>query len=395
MKNNYFVILIIILGCAYKPGKMNQTRFFTPELSTYTFLSDDPDKLFLDIYILIPNRNLVFIKHPTNFVSSLGISIIIKDKIDNQQIEHFSWTHEPVEKYYEDTRSDSKRSVIYHRFELHPGDYRIFANVRDKDSNRNWTLEETATLNKFSGFSEIITSIWDVDSYVYTGGNISGEADSIFCSFQLNIPEIQDSMNIQVIHQETENLVVEQSLELHKNNSEFMYKVAVPVDVTWGIDPILKFQISDFTKELELDYKHHSVESYWENPSLALEIMAFYLPVTNYKELKKKSDHEKLLYIAQFWKERDPDPKTKENELMIEFHTRVMYSIEHFSNLGPGWRSDRGRIYIDNGSPSFTELSQPNEKGYTYLVWYYPSGKQYVFIDENGFGDFRLIREVN
>ena len=80
---------------------------------------------------------------------------------------------------------------------------------------------------------------------------------------------------------------------------------------------------------------------------------------------------------------------------MVEFQARVTYSIENFSNISPGWRSDRGRIYINYGAPSFTEISQQNNRGYSYLVWFYPSGKQFVFVDEDGFGDFRLVKEVN
>ena len=395
MKIKWAVIIILIVGCAIKPGKNNQNKPLYPEMSIFMLHSDSPDSLYLELYLLVPNRNLVFIKQSNDFKANIGISVNITNMDDNEQIEHISWPNEVIEKYYEDTRSDTEYSTFHHRFELPVGKYRIFTNIQDKDSNRNWTLKDEFTLENFTGFSKILPMVWDVDTYKYTGSNISNESDSVFCRFQLNLPDSPDTISLIVIHQETKYVLVEKSLDINNEDSEFMYTVSIPVDITWGVDPILEFQISEYTQELQLTYKHHSVETYWEDPNLALEIMAYYLPVINYKELKKKSKQEKLQYIAQFWKERDPEPETKENELMIEFHTRVMYSIEHFSNLGSGWRSDRGRVYIDNGSPSFTELSQSNDNGYSYLVWYYPSGKQFVFIDENGFGDFRLIREVN
>ena len=62
--------------------------------------------------------------------------------------------------------------------------------------------------------------------------------------------------------------------------------------------------------------------------------------------------------------------------------------------MGPGWRSDRGRILINYGYPSHKEESRNNDNGYIYLMWYYPSGKKVVFIDQDGFGDYKIYREM-
>ena len=41
------------------------------------------------------------------------------------------------------------------------------------------------------------------------------------------------------------------------------------------------------------------------------------------------------------------------------------------------------------------ELANQNNQGYKYEIWHYPSGKQFIFIDEGMFGNFRLYREIN
>lgn len=64
---------------------------------------------------------------------------------------------------------------------------------------------------------------------------------------------------------------------------------------------------------------------------------------------------EKDTFIEQFWARRDPDPTTRENEYKIEHYRRIVYSNEHFSAGIPGWRTDRGRIYIKFGPPDRTE----------------------------------------
>ena len=76
----------------------------------------------------------------------------------------------------------------------------------------------------------------------------------------------------------------------------------------------------------------------------------------------------------------DPTPKTEQNEVMEEFFDRVEYTSSNFPELGPGWQSDRGRVYILYGPPEHVELANQNSQGYKYEIWHYPSGKQFILI---------------
>ena len=58
---------------------------------------------------------------------------------------------------------------------------------------------------------------------------------------------------------------------------------------------------------------------------------------------------EKVEYIKNYWKLMDPTPDTQKNEVMDEFFSRVDYVSLNFSEIGPGWQSDRGRTYIIYG----------------------------------------------
>ncbi len=64
---------------------------------------------------------------------------------------------------------------------------------------------------------------------------------------------------------------------------------------------------------------------------------------------------EKEQFIEQFWFRRDPDPKTAANEFKTEHYRRLAYANEKFSVGMPGWKSDRGRIYIIHGPPAQIE----------------------------------------
>jgi GWxTD domain-containing protein len=70
---------------------------------------------------------------------------------------------------------------------------------------------------------------------------------------------------------------------------------------------------------------------------------------TAFKQLS--NDEEREQFIEQFWLRRDPTPDTVENEFKEEHYRRIAYANEHFAAGIPGWKTDRGRMYIMWGPP--------------------------------------------
>jgi GWxTD domain-containing protein len=75
------------------------------------------------------------------------------------------------------------------------------------------------------------------------------------------------------------------------------------------------------------------------------------------------TDEERDAFIEQFWLRRDPTPDTEENEYREEHYRRIQYANEHYSAGIPGWRTDRGHIYIVWGAPDEIE-SHPSGGNY-------------------------------
>jgi GWxTD domain-containing protein len=67
------------------------------------------------------------------------------------------------------------------------------------------------------------------------------------------------------------------------------------------------------------------------------------------------NDEERDNFIEAFWQRRDPTPDTEENEFKEEHYRRIAYANEHFAAGVPGWKTDRGRIYIVFGPPDEIE----------------------------------------
>ena len=100
-------------------------------------------------------------------------------------------------------------------------------------------------------------------------------------------------------------------------------------------------------------------------------------------------------FIEEFWAKRDPDPFTEENEFKDEFYQRIEYANKRFHEGVPGWKTDRGRIYIYLGPPDKIEqrpfINDPNIKG---LIWwgYYKYRLGVEFVDTTGEGRYSLSR---
>ena len=84
--------------------------------------------------------------------------------------------------------------------------------------------------------------------------------------------------------------------------------------------------------------------------------------------LELSTDQEKELFIEQFWIRRDSDPRTSANEYKEEHYRRIAYSNDNFTSGLPGWKTDRGMVYIKYGEPHRRE-SHPTGGHYVRPSW--------------------------
>ncbi len=124
------------------------------------------------------------------------------------------------------------------------------------------------------------------------------------------------------------------------------------------------------------------------------------------------TDEEREQFIEQFWLRRDPTPDTAENEFKEEHYRRIAYSNERFASGIPGWKTDRGRIYITYGPPDEIEdhssggtYERPPEEGggttstYPFQQWRYRwiegVGTNIIieFVDPTMSGEFRMTMD--
>src|SRR5580658_7616370 len=96
------------------------------------------------------------------------------------------------------------------------------------------------------------------------------------------------------------------------------------------------------------------------------------------------NDEEREAFIEQFWLRRNPNPDSPENEFREEHYRRIQYANDHYAAGKPGWKTDRGHIYIAFGPadsidshPSGGMYERPMEEGggetstFPFEVWHY------------------------
>jgi len=66
---------------------------------------------------------------------------------------------------------------------------------------------------------------------------------------------------------------------------------------------------------------------------------------------KLTTDEVREAFIEKFWERRNPIPGSAENEFKEEYYRRIAYANSHYAGSLPGWKTDRGRIYIMYGPP--------------------------------------------
>jgi len=127
-----------------------------------------------------------------------------------------------------------------------------------------------------------------------------------------------------------------------------------------------------------------------------------------------QTDEERENFIENFWRRRDPNPDTEENEYREEYYERIAYANQHYTSGIPGWKTDRGRIYIAWGKPDSIEshpsggsYDRPSYEGggstttYPFEIWFYRhldnvgDGVEIEFVDPTGTGEYRIARNAN
>ena len=392
-----------------KRAKIKQNKIDKFSLSSFAYASHK-DSIKLVSFLEVPYSVLQFVKNNNKYVGYYQATLSATGK-DGIQLEQFVIRDSIVANDYLETKSSIMNRKHFSTFEVAKNEeYIIVGELQDLDTRKKGLKKKTILYDFKEQKLGLLPPIFLLDlngdwgfksGKIPTHGqiveefgqgvdlNVSGFTNSSPFTIKVILTnnEVSDSVIISKKYQNNYGFFNEY-LFITSNNLNSLkndFSVILVQD-----DKILEKNIS-FSK-----FKS-GITPYVINIDLAIKQMKYFMNFEDdYKQsLRKKKDREKYFYDV--WKDLDPTPDTEYNELMNEYYKRVSYANENFDGWKDGWETDRGMIYILFGPPDQVERTNPSMANSTlYQIWTYNKiSKQFIFKDQNGFGDFRLDSPFN
>jgi GWxTD domain-containing protein len=375
------------------------------------YATEHPGKSRIDFYVQVPYNELRFIKEGETYTARYDVTLNVLD--GNQSVlEDRSWSVDVRLPDIRQTTSSKLYSLTQREVEIKPGQYRIAVQMKDQDSKKAGKLQRSLLVTDFEKDSLSLSDVMMVSRLsVSTGGkrtivpNIRGsvgtEDEAFFLFFEVyhHVPmdsveltwKIFDEKNIELRHAATIEPVT------GNKTQAFLKTDSLDLPVGTYLIAVDARSWPDTTRISATTSRSFTVR--WAN--IPFSITDIDKAVDQLRYVAEPSDldyiraattpEEKRKRFTEFWAKRDPDPSTARNELMEEYYRRVEYSNKHFSHYLEGWKTDMGMVYIRFGAPENVERHPFDMNSKPYEVWYYYQlERQFVFVDETGFGDYRL-----
>ena len=398
MRNISIIFIILcIIGCAGTKGKKRAIKDVEKKtaINVYSqYWNTAEDSLNLFLHLELPFNHFVFKKKLDHFYSDIAFTLVISDAEKNIQVYRESWNEKIIKSYYEDTRNPKNYLTTERNISLLPGNYKLFLNIQDEDSRRNWQINKKYKLKKIDVLGPALLYLDNVESQKTFAVAITEKIDTLWIRTQVNLVDsLPHQIDFTVMRKEA--VMDSGTINITAMGLNNLYYLPIPMiqHKRGWYEIILQYQ----NEEQSVSFSYGVTgQGYWSNDiNEVVGVMQYILVAhSEYKKLKDMEESSQWDYIYEYWDEKDPSPETIKNELLIQLNDRVKYVNKNYSILMPGWRSDRGRIYIIYGQPQYVDESYQDTMGYTYQKWVYPNGKQFIFIDRSMSGDYSIYQEM-
>jgi GWxTD domain-containing protein len=148
--------------------------------------------------------------------------------------------------------------------------------------------------------------------------------------------------------------------------------------------------LAESSTRIAVSAMQHWVKEHWKE---AVQLLAYEATDDEREELERTPAERRLPAWKEFWEVRDPVPATPANEAFEAYFSRIAVANARFgSRLRPGWKSDRGHVYVTLGPPSdIIRRPMPTGRGFPLEVWVYDTpGFEIIFEDRIGFGNYQI-----
>ncbi len=423
MRSLSAVILFIVLFIGLVPsrmiGQVDMMRSTSQAAPTFFFdamsyASDNSNKSRIDLYVQVPHEELRFVKQGDAYVARYDVTMAVYTA-EERLAQERTWTVDVRVDDFAQTTSSRIYSLTQKSFEIEPGNYQVAVQVQDQDSKKTSRVRKAMLVTDFKKDSLRLSDIMLVNRL-----SVSGERKSIVPNISGNINQLGDGFFLFFeIYEGSPQDSLELILRIQNAKREGIYErthtEATPTQKTQSFLKVenLNLPVGTYYVTVEAIPKEESLrvgKNKSAHTSRTFTVRWTDIPVTitdidkaieqlryiarpsdmDYMRAAKDPEDKKRRFL-EFWSKRDPDPQTPRNELMEEYYQRVDYANKNFGHYIDGWRTDMGMVFIRFGQPDNIERRPFETNNKPYETWYYYSlNREFIFVDESGFGDYRL-----
>lgn len=383
------------------PLRSLQPPLFTADVSVAI---DSTARSTVDVTFTLPYVELTWNKVERGYAGGAGFSIVF-EPADRRRLYGDSWERRLLVATYPATRSQRNQLVVRRSFALPPGRYKVRARVRDVSSQMESEAEDQLELEDLAkvpvGFSDLELGIADssgrfapVVTRRFGDGATGLAARAVLLDrrpgeWPRRVPlhwKIGEAAGAVVREGDT-------TLTLRQNAQPIEIRPRVPElfigDYVFEVERVEGKSRWRTSRTFEVE---ESGPPRGKEFATLLEALSYIAEPSEVDAMRNLPEDQQVEAWERFWARRDPTPETPVNENLIEFYRRLRYATRHFQGIGPGWRSDMGRIYIRYGPPDQVESQPGSASTPTLEIWYYHQPyHRFLFADREGFGRYTLL----
>lgn len=366
----------------------------------------------LDLFILISYENLTFVKDEGKYNASYEVTVSIKDS-DDHLVNDKLWTEKVTTGNFDESVSSQAFSLTQRTFELPPGSYTITTSVRDNESNSSKQASRKIQVPDFARSPFILSDVMLVKKLSLNGdrkvivpnvsSNVGNLPEGFYLFFETYNDAGQDTVKFvaTALNEKQARKYTTDTTQLLKAGRNQVFMKMDNSTLPLG-NYVVEVQAFDEAGKL-LGSSAKGFMIRWTGLPRGLVDLDLAVEQIQYLATDKELDHikdattpeEKQKRFTEFWKSKDTNPNTARNEKMEEYYAKVEYANKHFKHYVEGWRTDMGMVYIIFGAPNNVDRHPFDIDSKPYEVWsYYDMNHQFIFIDQTGFGDYRLTTPI-
>lgn len=408
------LLLIFSISSINAQYKKPKTDLFN--LDVLNFYSSEGTRSRVDIYIEIPLKNIEFKKSKTlknTFVSSFDLNIDVKDASGNIIYNNVSKDEVTTQEIGQEFLMHNSQILTRNIF-LPPGNFEIIVSMLENSTKKRTEQSRKITVNDFYSPPLSISNVMVVSKLTSTDGrkvitpdvsrNIS-DVDTFYLFYYIYNNNPGEVIAINCLIKDADNKEVFNINETLDQTSVYTFQNQI-----FMAFPTNNLSFGNYSVEITAasNSSNAAAQSYFQNISydfplplnqidVLIDQLQYIAKSDEISYIKKgKTLAEKQKRFLEFWKKKDPSPNTKRNETMQEYYKRIAEADKRFSTVyTPGWKTDMGMVFIIFGEPNNIDRHPYDMDQKPYEIWqYYQDNKEFIFVDNTGFGDYRLITPI-